>query len=90
METMQRRLIELGWLEGSVTGIYDEVTEAAVSAFQKEAELWVDGIASPDTLKKLYSSSAPRSSNPIASKRETREHGSEGNGNTDADASQGQ
>ena len=90
VETMQRRLIELGWLEGSVTGIYDEVTEAAVSAFQKEAELWVDGIASPDTLKKLYSSSAPRSSNPIASKRETREHGSEGNGNTDADASQGQ
>lgn len=51
VETLQRRLIELGWLEGSVTGRYDEVTEAAVSAFQKKAKLWVDGKAGPDTLK---------------------------------------
>ena len=78
VETLQRRLIELGWLEGSVTGRYDETTEAAVSAFQKKAKLWVDGKAGPDTLKKLYSSSAPRGSNPIASKRETLELGSEG------------
>ncbi|MBR6442672.1 MAG: peptidoglycan-binding protein, partial [Clostridia bacterium] len=78
VETMQRRLIELGWLSGSVTGNYDETTEAAVSAFQKKAKLWVDGKAGPDTLKKLYSSDAPRTSTPISSKRETLEMGSEG------------
>ncbi|MBR5960568.1 MAG: peptidoglycan-binding protein [Clostridia bacterium] len=78
VETLQRRLIELGWLSGSVTGNYDETTEAAVSAFQKKAKLWVDGKAGPDTLKKLYSSDAPRTSTPISSKRETLELGSEG------------
>ena len=78
VETLQRRLIELGWLSGSVTGNYDETTEAAVSAFQKKAKLWVDGKAGPDTLKKLYSSDAPRTSTPISSKRETLEMGSEG------------
>ena len=78
VETMQRRLIELGWLSGSVTGNYDEITEAAVSAFQKKAKLWVDGKAGPDTLKKLYASDAPRTSTPISSKRETLEMGSEG------------
>lgn len=78
VETLQRRLIELGWLSGNVTGNYDETTEAAVSAFQKKAKLWVDGKAGPDTLKKLYASDAPRSSTPISSKRETLELGSEG------------
>ena len=61
METLQRRLIELGWLSGSVTGTYDERTAAAVSAFQKKTSgLWEDGIAGPDTLRALYSSGAAR------------------------------
>ena len=78
VETLQRRLIELGWMSGSVTGNYDELTEAAVSAFQKKAKLWVDGKAGPDTLKALYASNAPKSSTPISNSRETLELGSEG------------
>ena len=36
VETLQRRLIELGWLDGNVTGNYDAATEAAVTAFQEQ------------------------------------------------------
>ena len=79
VETLQRRLIELGWMSGSVTGKYDAATEAAVSAFQKKAKLWVDGKAGPDTLNALYSANAPKGSNPVSSKMETLEMGSEGN-----------
>ena len=78
VETLQRRLIELGWMSGSVTGKYDSTTEAAVSAFQKKAKLWVDGKAGPDTLNALYSANAPRGTNPVSSKMETLEMGSEG------------
>ena len=78
VETLQRRLIELGWMSGSVTGKYDAATEAAVSAFQKKAKLWVDGKAGPDTLNALYSANAPKGSNPVSSKMETLEMGSEG------------
>lgn len=61
VETLQRRLIELGWLSGRVTGKYDEATQAAVLAFQKKTKgLWEDGIAGPDTLQALYSSNATR------------------------------
>ena len=79
VETLQRRLIELGWLSGSVTGTYDELTAAAVSAFQKKTKgLWEDGIAGPDTLRALYSSGAARGSNPVSTSKETLELGSEG------------
>ena len=80
VETLQRRLIELGWLGGKVTGTYDERTAAAVSAFQKKTKgLWEDGIAGPDTLRALYSSNAARSNNPVAAaSTETLEMGSEG------------
>ena len=61
VETLQRRLIELGWLSGRVTGRYDEATKAAVMAFQKKTKgLWEDGIAGPDTLQALYSTNAAR------------------------------
>ena len=61
VETLQRRLIELGWLSGKVTGRYDEETQAAVLAFQKKTKgRWEDGIAGPDTLQALYSSNAVR------------------------------
>ena len=80
VETLQRRLIELGWLAGKVTGTYDEMTAAAVSAFQKKTkDLWEDGIAGPDTLRALYSSNAARTSKPASStSKETLELGSEG------------
>ena len=80
VETLQRRLIELGWLSGKVTGNFDTATEAAVIAFQeKTAGLWTDGIAGPDTLRALYSSKAARSSKPAAvNSSETLQYGSEG------------
>ena len=79
VETLQRRLIELGWMTGSVTGNYDEETAAAVSAFQKKTkDLWEDGIAGPDTLRALYSSNASRGTAVKLTSTETLEFGSEG------------
>ena len=79
VETLQRRLVELGWMNGSVSGTYDERTAAAVSAFQKKTSgLWEDGIAGPDTLRALYSSNAARGSVVVSSNTETLELGSEG------------
>ena len=79
VETLQRRLIELGWMDGSVTGNYDERTAAAVSAFQKKTSgLWEDGIAGPDTLRALYSSNAARGTVVVSTSTETLELGSEG------------
>ena len=80
VRTMQKRLIELGWLSGSASGTYDSTTEAAVIAFQKKAKLWADGKAGPKTLEVLYSSKAPKSSKPVsaAGSEETLEIGSKG------------
>ncbi len=80
VETLQRRLIELGWMSGKVTGDFDEATEAAVRAFQDRTKgLWTDGIAGPETLRALYSNSAARSSKPVAvNSAETLQYGSEG------------
>ena len=79
VETLQRRLIELGWLDGKVTGNYDASTEAAVIGFQKKTSgLWADGIAGPDTLRALYSSNAARTTKAANVNAETLEMGSEG------------
>ncbi len=55
---MQQRLIELGYLSGTATGRFNDVTEQAVYAFQRRNVSYADGIAGPLTLEKLYSSSA--------------------------------
>ncbi len=79
VETLQRRLIELGWLDGKVTGKFDDATDAAVRAFQKKTSgLWEDGVAGPETLRALYSSKAARTTKAAASIGETLEFGSEG------------
>ena len=80
VETLQRRLIELGWLSGKVTGNFDAATEAAVIAFQERTSgIWTDGIAGPDTLRALYSSGAARTTKPAAvNSAETLQYGSEG------------
>ena len=79
VETLQRRLVELGWMSGKVTGNYDEETAAAVSAFQRKTSgLWEDGIAGPDTLRALYSSNAARGSATPLTSTETLELGSTG------------
>lgn len=55
---MQDRLISLGYLAGKSTASFDGATEAAVIAFQKRNCSYYDGVAGPETLKALYSSSA--------------------------------
>ena len=55
---LQNRLIELGYLQQSATGTYDEATEAAVIAFQKRNGQWVDGVAGEDTQTVLFSRDA--------------------------------
>ena len=55
---MQERLISLGYLAGKATATFDEATEAGVIAFQKRNCSYFDGVAGPETLKALYSSSA--------------------------------
>jgi len=62
---MQQRLIELGYLMGTPNGQFDEMTEAAVYAFQNRNTSYSDGIAGPQTLEKLYSSSARRTSTAV-------------------------
>ena len=59
---MQNRLIELGYLVGKASARYDNGTEAAVIAFQRRNTSYADGVAGPETLKKLYSSSASKAS----------------------------
>lgn len=62
---MQERLIALGYLMGTPNGQFDEMTEAAVYAFQNRNTSYSDGIAGPLTLEKLYSSSARKTSTAV-------------------------
>ncbi len=78
VKTLQKRLIELGYLSGSASGTYDDATEAAVIAFQKKSKLWADGKAGPKTLEKMFSSKAPKGSKAVSSDGETLALGSKG------------
>ena len=78
VRTLQNRLIELGWLEGTADGSYSHATEYAVKAFQaRYSSLWVDGVAGPDTLKTLYGAGAATSKTPAASLGISLEQGDE-------------
>ena len=50
---IQTKLINWGYLDGKVDGIYGEKTRAAVIAFQKKNGLTADGIAGPATLEAM-------------------------------------
>lgn len=76
---LQERLISLGYLSGTPTGRYDDATEAGVLAFQKRHCSSWDGVAGPDTLKALYSSSARSTSTVAGIIGTTLQTGSEGN-----------
>ena len=75
---LQDRLISLGYLAGKADGKYGPGTELAVRAFQKEAGLWVDGIAGPNTLSRLYASNAPKAGSASASIGVSLKAGAEG------------
>ncbi|MBA4348312.1 MAG: hypothetical protein C0413_05645 [Clostridiales bacterium] len=55
---LQNRLIELGYLTGSATGLYGNTTVQAVQTFQEYHGLPMDGKAGQETLKLLYSAEA--------------------------------
>jgi len=55
---LQNRLIELGYLTGTATGLYGSTTVTAVQTFQEYHGLPMDGKAGQETLKLIYSAEA--------------------------------
>ena len=64
VKQMQERLIALNYLVGSATSNFDNATEAGLIAFQRRNTSYADGVAGPETLSKLYSSSVSKASSP--------------------------
>ena len=54
VQEMQSALIALGYLEDGADGIYGKNTEKAVRGFQREHALVADGVANPQTQKKIF------------------------------------
>ena len=77
---MQNRLIDLGYLYGKASGKVCDITEEAIIAFQKRNGLYDDGIAGPDTLEKMYSSSAKKANSAVGIIGVTLSVGNEGAG----------
>lgn len=59
VKSLQQRLVDLYWLQGSVDGDYGNKTKDAVERFQKAAGLLVTGIADGKTQAHLFSDDAP-------------------------------
>lgn len=59
VEKLQTRLQELGYYNGLIDGDFGDLTEKAFKLFQKQAGLYVDGIAGSDA-DYLYADDAPR------------------------------
>lgn len=53
VKAIQEKLKERGIYTGSVDGVFGSATKTAVQKFQKQSGLTADGIAGPQTLKKL-------------------------------------
>ena len=49
IRNLQQRLFDLGYLDYSPDGVFDDRTETAVKAFQEEHRLYVDGMVGPQT-----------------------------------------
>ena len=52
--SVQARLITLGYLKDSADGIFGKLTHGAVTAFQKDQGIKVDGIVGPVTRSRLF------------------------------------
>ena len=55
---LQYTLYELGYYDGKINGIYNDLTKNAVKDFQIRNDLTADGVAGNQTLQRLYSSKA--------------------------------
>ena len=62
VRALQKKLIELGYLDGKADGVFGRKTAAAVKAFQKDNKLTADGVAGTKTLNKLESATPKGSS----------------------------
>lgn len=60
VKRLQKRLLELGYFEGTPAGNYQTLTAKAVKAFQKAAGLKATGVANAATQKAAYASDAPK------------------------------
>lgn len=60
VQTLQARLIELGYLNDTADGAFGNNTLEAVKAFQKAAGLTVDGVATAQVQTALYALDAPQ------------------------------
>ena len=59
VEALQRRLKELGYYTGSISGYYGSTTEKAVKLFQRKVDLSVTGVATVRTQQLLFRNDAP-------------------------------
>jgi peptidoglycan DL-endopeptidase CwlO len=67
---IQEKLSQMGFVVGSMDGVYGDVTAEAVKALQKEKKLPVDGKVSPDLYKTLVGRDMPVSRGaPVAAVR---------------------
>ena len=64
---LQDRLASLGYFSANSTGFFGSITEDAVTRFQKDKGLKVDGIAGSETLSALYGTSTASGSSRQAS-----------------------
>ena len=56
---MQRILLEKGYYDGPVNGIFDTVTQQAVTRFQQANQLLADGTAGNETLRLIFAEPTP-------------------------------
>lgn len=65
VKELQQRLKKLGYLTGSITGYYGDVTRTAVEVFQESNGLSVDGTAGKDTRGVLFSDDAVKADSAV-------------------------
>lgn len=73
IQSLQSRLLELGYYEGSVTGIFDDATREALSQFQQDQGLVGTGILDPLTQQRLADPTGAQTAEPDAAAPEASE-----------------
>jgi hypothetical protein len=65
---IQEKLTMLGYAPGPIDGEYGPATSAAVTAYQRDSKLEVDGVVGPETRRALRGKTTPREKQPIRRK----------------------